>query len=1482
MAIGRTANTPCRAVYRKAIRPRMIKGVSNTSLLHIVLSSYSNIQETNMSKQKYGKWQQYSHLAIAIAVTIIATQACSWDSSVYDTFVNDTDQPAVKCPDSDSGSLAYIKLAASAICTPTECTGCTEDQTESCKTYQEKGAFKYNLCPKNFPQCTIDVESKAYCYAFTGCQAGQLDCGGVCVSPSAGNLQSCEGKTLTCKENYNDCDGIIENGCESYSNSDDNNCGACNVQCDTTGTNHSGTKYTCLAGVCEINICENKALPDMCIAPDGSTVCVNVSSNDKQNCGQCNAICENIHVTNATSNSCTDGKCQYNCIEGYQNCGTGNTIDTIQCIKNSDFESDSNNCGRCGNKCDTGFACVNGTCKVNSCSGETPDLCVIDGENTCLDLHSNDADHCGNCNTKCSETPRSNATSDTCEAGKCIYTCEESFKNCGTDNTIDFVNCIDITSDRNNCGDCEHICSTGQSCVNGTCECPEGQTLCYGKCMDLSSLNIEQCSSDEETGEWSKTCVAGYDDCDQKIDNGCEINVTSDSANCGSCANICLGGQYCSESTCICPEVAPDFCSDGNGSYLCVDSNIKNEYCGCTHESKGVDCTTLVATEGTMSYNCVNKECKLTNCNADETQCGDACINLFSTDITNCGKCGLACDTLAPPNAKTALCDTGVCHFICNEGYYNKCLLTAETNEAKQNCQLSTNIECVKIGTNTCCGDSCVNCEAQNTAGANYSCHEGTCQITSCDEGQQLCSGVCRSTNTDQSNCGICGNICGNSTQCTAGNCVCTDQSKTNCGSDSEPNCRDTDNDTAYCGNCTTNCETVKPMNSVVDTCSSGVCQFKCETGYYNKGGSQASNINCVKMKTNTCCTENCIDCTDSSVFTDGFYTCSANNQCEKSSCEKGYTLCTVNNVDTCIDLSKDNDNCGVCNNACQEGTTCKNGRCECSDSNLINCGTAENPSCIHVKSTDINNCGGCGIKCEDQKIANTDVDSCNEGVCYFKCNSGYTNKGSETAKITDINCIANGSNTCCGDNCADCTSISSTLSYCDSENNKCACLEGYYLNNNSCIKNDNNNCGQVGYTCTGSTPYCKEGTNTCIECIQNSDCTITNGYGACSSDNKCAYFCKDGYELSGNQCNKINGKCTTVADCEIENSKSGSIACSINNECLVYACIADFEPDAPQKACIQCGNNAVSPDGIKCTECADNTHKYGNICEENTVNNCGSHDHKCSIENGQAKCVNKTCALDSCDNGYHAVNNTACEEDTDAHCGSHENDCSSYTISNSTEIHCINATCQATKCETNYIVQNGQCAPIACDTGEYVGTKRCLNEHTLITCQNSNNQGQWSYETCVQECAQDACTNITNYCTSNDSCTGSQKCEEKQCKDLTCADDEVAQYHTCIKLNCASDEVAQNHQCKALTCSANQIAQNHQCTECAGNEIAENNQCKTLTCNANEIAQNHQCTECAGNEVVENNQCKQIECDPGLIPQNHTCITDPSQGISE
>jgi hypothetical protein len=113
-----------------------------------------------------------------------------------------------------------------------------------------------------------------------------------------------------------------------------------------------------------------------------------------------------------------------------------------------------------------------------------------------------------------------NATARCNQFHRCdIAVCYQDFDDCDGDSTNGCETNVRIDPDH--CGGCGRKCPALSHAQRG--------------CGDACTI-------------WR--CDSGYRDCNAAVADGCEVNVTSDSANCGQCGRACKGGQKCRHGTC--------------------------------------------------------------------------------------------------------------------------------------------------------------------------------------------------------------------------------------------------------------------------------------------------------------------------------------------------------------------------------------------------------------------------------------------------------------------------------------------------------------------------------------------------------------------------------------------------------------------------------------------------------------------------------------------------------------------------------------------------------------------------------------------------------------------------------------------------------------------------------------------------------------------------------------------------------------------
>lgn len=132
-------------------------------------------------------------------------------------------------------------------------------------------------------------------------------------------------------------------------------------------------------------------------------------------------------------------------------------------------QTDINNCGSCGNVCNSAnaiVACNNGNCQIISCSPNFRD-CNFDPSDGCETNILTSTTNCGACGLACNINNGTGA----CVAGSCtIASCNSGFDNCNG-SVADGCE-TNLQTSNIHCGACNRPCPGGQSCQNGSCVAP--------------------------------------------------------------------------------------------------------------------------------------------------------------------------------------------------------------------------------------------------------------------------------------------------------------------------------------------------------------------------------------------------------------------------------------------------------------------------------------------------------------------------------------------------------------------------------------------------------------------------------------------------------------------------------------------------------------------------------------------------------------------------------------------------------------------------------------------------------------------------------------------------------------------------------------------------------------------------------------------------------------------------------------------------
>jgi hypothetical protein len=454
------------------------------------------------------------------------------------------EQPVSSTPAANGGPTAEGGTSARGSRTPSGASGAADADGAQAGSFEMADAQAHEAANPSAPSDEPGTggepaggsgADRAMAQTTPGCTSAMLMCGSNCVANDAKNCGMCghdcgalphvagavtcdDGRcTLSaaaCATGWMHCSSDSESGCETDL-SQPATCGGCTNACPE---DHPicDPMQGCVSG------CPGTAAT-MC-----GKSCVDVKS-DAKHCGSCDKDCA-VSGPHA-SPTCSDGSCDFSCVNGYTRCGSS-------CV---DLTSDSDNCGTCGRTCGDGRSCVSGNCACHSGTHDCSGTCASDDS----------PQTCGiSCSPCRSSGPHSVAA---CEAGSCQFTCQSGYEKC-TDG------CVDLDSDGSNCGSCNNACGAGQSCVQGQCTCASGSHLCSGRCVSNTSTSScgDKCAACPGVEGGSATCdgtTCGLQCVTTRtMCSGACVYIDYDSKNCGSCGHACPTGATCAAGICNVPN----------------------------------------------------------------------------------------------------------------------------------------------------------------------------------------------------------------------------------------------------------------------------------------------------------------------------------------------------------------------------------------------------------------------------------------------------------------------------------------------------------------------------------------------------------------------------------------------------------------------------------------------------------------------------------------------------------------------------------------------------------------------------------------------------------------------------------------------------------------------------------------------------------------------------------------------------------------
>ncbi len=1018
-----------------------------------------------------------------------------------------------------------------------------------------------------------------------------------------------------------------------------------------------------------------------------------------------------------------------------------------------------------------------------------------------------------------------------------------SVSGCGWDDDA-YQNYVNALGD-NEAGSCENISYIHLEGVKATCtldadgNCSKG-SLVLTPTPGSTDLPDEEANPEQLIHNFNfDVCPTNFE-CKQASNENGDINY---------CVKKCGADQHLWTETGKCEDNQIDHC--GAHGYDC------NKLAGW----QAGDCIQgrCVASECEMGYRLnESKDTCVPNC-APGTHYDNTAMKCVNDDKYNCGGTGKKCsDAIA--QWVDGICDQGSCTVTkCEDGYkvFNKACLPDCGDEKHYDNDLA---KCVDNDESNC-GQKGYACKDHIKNSKKTTCESGKCIVTSCIDGYDLKKDL---------------NLC--SSSCTENEHY--DNETGGCVNNSVEHCGQTGFDCAK-----------KVLNWDTGTCEAGVCTLeKCKDGYsvyeqsvetiVGEGDEPAIDVIIKECRPN-CDGEHYYDTYDSICKKSDTSNCGhLGNDCRNITGVNTAT-CIQN---TCVALS------------CEEGYTLYNSTCI---STATTCGSNTHYYNNVCEDDSLSNCGGHGIACSSTTIPGWSNGSCVSGVCEATaCSSGYTLKDKKCIS-TATTCGSNThyyNNACESDSVTNCgghgIACSSTTipgwSNGTCSSGKCeatACSSGYTLKDKKCIS--------TATTCGSNTHYynnaCESDSVTnCgghgIACSSTSIPGWSNG--TCSSGKCEATACSSGYTLKDKKCISTATTCGSNTHyynnaCEsdsLTNCGGHGIACTAlpgwsngscsSGKCEATACSSGYT--LKDKKCISTA-----------TTCGSNTHYYNNVCESDSVTNCGGHGIACSSTTipgwSNGSCSSGKCEATACSSGYtlkdkkcistattcgsntHYYNNS-CESDSVTNCGGHGIACSSTTMPGWSKGACTSGKCVASECAKGYsLSSSGVCTAkaLSCTASQHYYDGSCENNDATncgghgIACSSTTIPG-WSTGSCASgKCEATACSSgytlKDKKCISTATTCGSNthyynnSCETDSV--TNCGGHGIACNSTtmpgwskgaCTSGKCVASECAKGYSlsssgvctAKALSCSASQhyydgSCENNDVTNCGGHGIA-------------------------------------------------------------
>jgi len=205
------------------------------------------------------------------------------------------------------------------------------------------------------------------------------------------------------------------------------------------------------------------------------------------------------------------------------------------------------------------------------------------------------------------------------------------------------------------------VCAPSDAChAAGTCNPATGQcsnpAVADGTSCGVFANGVAACTN----GVCALSqCSAGFANCDGSTSNGCEVNLTTDVNNCGTCGRACGAGSACVAGSCIVTNTCVDQVKDGTET----DVDCGGGTCG----------TCAIGKKCNVNTDCTSNACNAATLTCVSSQCADNHKDGTETDV-DCG--GGSCVTCAVGKACNldADCASNACDAISHLCVASQCL----------------------------------------------------------------------------------------------------------------------------------------------------------------------------------------------------------------------------------------------------------------------------------------------------------------------------------------------------------------------------------------------------------------------------------------------------------------------------------------------------------------------------------------------------------------------------------------------------------------------------------------------------------------------------------------------------------------------------------------------------------------------------------------------------------------------------------------